>query len=61
MAEEFLRILGHVHFRLRLLSRLWGYDFDSGTNVVDVYIRYLRNKVEPETMETVRRAAYRLT
>jgi DNA-binding response OmpR family regulator len=47
-----------------LLSRVWGWEFDSGTNVVDVYIGYLRKKVdapgEPRLIKTVRGAGYAL-
>jgi DNA-binding response OmpR family regulator len=47
-----------------LLSRVWGWEFDSGTNVVDVYIGYLRKKVDapggPRLIKTVRGAGYAL-
>ena len=46
--------------REQLLSQVWGYDFDPGSNVVDVYVRYLRNKVGPEHVATVRGMGYRL-
>lgn len=60
LAEEFLKHPDQVLSREQLLSRVWGYDFDPGSNVVDVYIRYLRNKFGPESIETVRGAGYRL-
>jgi DNA-binding response OmpR family regulator len=60
LAEELIRHAGQVLSREQLLSRVWGYDFDPGSNVVDVYIRYLRAKLGPERIETVRGAGYRL-
>lgn len=59
LAEELMRHAGEVLSRERLLSRVWGYDFDPGSNVVDVYVRYLRTKLGAETIETVRGAGYR--
>jgi len=43
-----------------LLSQVWGYDFDPGSNVVDVYVRYLRKKVGADRIQTVRGLGYRL-
>jgi len=60
LAETFLRNPGDVLTRERLLSEVWGYDFDPGSNVVDVYVRYLRRKVGPEHFDTVRGVGYRL-
>lgn len=60
LAETFLRSPGQVLSREQLLSRVWGYDFDPGSNVVDVYVRYLRNKLGAERFETVRGMGYRL-
>jgi DNA-binding response OmpR family regulator len=60
LAEEFLRHPGQVLSREQLLSRVWGYDFDPGSNVVDVYVRYLRNKLGALRFETVRGMGYRL-
>jgi DNA-binding response OmpR family regulator len=60
LAEEFFRHPGQVLSREQLLSRVWGYDFDPGSNVVDVYIRYLRGKLGHERIETVRGMGYRL-
>lgn len=60
LAEEFMRHPGQVLTRDVLLSRVWGYDFDPGSNVVDVYVRYLRGKLGAEHIETVRGAGYRL-
>jgi two-component system, OmpR family, response regulator len=52
--------VGEVVSRERLLSEVWGYDFDPGSNVVDVSIRRLRRRLGPEApIETVRNAGYR--
>jgi DNA-binding response OmpR family regulator len=61
LAETFLRHPGQVLAREQLLSRVWGYDFDPGSNVVDVYVRYLRRKLGAHRIETVRGMGYRLT
>jgi DNA-binding response OmpR family regulator len=61
LAEEFFRHPGQVLSREQLLSRVWGYDFDPGSNVVDVYVRYLRGKLGHDRIETVRGMGYRLT
>jgi len=58
--EFFMRHPGQVISRQQLLSHIWGYDFDPGSNVVDVYIRYLRRKLNPDFIETVRGMGYRL-
>lgn len=60
LAEAFLRNPGQVLSREQLLSRVWGYDFDPGSNVVDVYVRYLRQKLGADRIETVRGMGYRL-
>lgn len=60
LAEEFVRHPGHVLSREQLLSRVWGFDFDPGSNVVDVYVGYLRQKLGPGRIETVRGMGYRL-
>lgn len=60
LAETFLRHPGQVLAREQLLSHVWGYDFDPGSNVVDVYVRYLRRKLGAERIETVRGMGYRL-
>lgn len=59
LAEQFLRSPGHVLSREQLLSRVWSLDFDPGSNVVDVYVRYLRGKLGAEHITTVRGAGYR--
>ncbi|TFD70052.1 response regulator transcription factor [Cryobacterium sp. Hb1] len=61
LAEEFLRHADQVLSREQLLSRVWGYDFDPGSNIVDVYVGYLRAKFGAERIETVRGMGYRLT
>ncbi len=60
LAETFLRHPGQVLAREQLLSHVWGYDFDPGSNVVDVYVRYLRRKLGADRIETVRGMGYRL-
>ena len=60
LAEMFLRHPGQVLSREQILDRVWGYDFDPGSNIVDVYIRYLRRKLGSERIETVRGMGYRL-
>lgn len=60
LAEEFVRNRDQVLSREQLLSRVWGYDFDPSSNVVDVYVRYLRNKLGADRIETVRGMGYRL-
>src|SRR6059058_1114319 len=51
---------GEVMSRERMLSEIWGYHFDPGSNVVDVCIRRLRKKLGAEAVETVRHAGYRV-
>jgi DNA-binding response OmpR family regulator len=60
LLETFLRHPGQVLSREQLLSHVWGYDFDPGSNVVDVYVGYLRRKLGAERFETVRGMGYRL-
>ncbi len=60
LAEEFVRHAGQVLSREQLLSRVWGFDFDPGSNVADVYVGYLRQKLGAERIETVRGAGYRM-
>jgi len=60
LAEVFLRHPGQVLSREQLLSHVWGYDYDPGSNVVEVYVRYLRNKLGPDRIATIRGAGYRL-
>jgi DNA-binding response OmpR family regulator len=60
MAELFFRHPGQVLSREQLLSNVWGYDFDPGSNVVDVYVGYLRKKLGKGRIKTVRGMGYRL-
>jgi DNA-binding response OmpR family regulator len=60
LLETFLRHPGQVLTRAQLLSHVWGYDFDPGSNVADVYVRYLRRKLGSDVIETVRGMGYRL-
>jgi DNA-binding response OmpR family regulator len=60
----FMRHAGEVLARDQILTTVWGYDFDPGTNVVEVYVGYLRRKLatptHPAPIETVRSVGYRL-
>ena len=60
LAETLLRHPGQVLSREQLLSHVWGYDFDPGSNIVDVYIGYLRRKLGDDVIATVRGMGYRL-
>lgn len=60
MAEVFLRHPGQVMSRQQLLDLVWGYDYDPGSNIVDVYVGYLRKKLGTQIIETVRGMGYRL-
>ncbi|MER7048158.1 MULTISPECIES: response regulator transcription factor [Streptomyces] len=60
LLELFLRHPGQVLSREQILSHVWGYDFDPGSNIVDVYVRALRKKLGAARVETVRGMGYRL-
>jgi two-component system OmpR family response regulator len=64
LLETFMRNPGRVLSRLHLLEHAWDYEYENRSNVIDVYVRYLREKVdrpfEVESTETVRGAGYRL-
>lgn len=60
LLEAFMRHPDVVLSRQQLLSQVWGFDFDPGSNVVDVYVGYLRTKLAGARIETVRGAGYRL-
>jgi DNA-binding response OmpR family regulator len=60
MAEVFFRHRGQVLSRQQLLDLVWGYDYDPGSNIVDVYVGYLRKKLGNDLIETVRGMGYRL-
>lgn len=59
LAEILFRNRGQVLSREQLLSRVWGYDYDPGSNIVDVYVGYLRKKLGTDLIETVRGVGYR--
>lgn len=64
LLEMLMRSPGRVYTRTQILEHVWGYDFDPQTNVVDVCIRRLRNKIDPPgesepLIETVRGVGYR--
>jgi DNA-binding response OmpR family regulator len=59
LAELFMLNAGFVLSREQLLDQVWGLDFDPGSNVVDVYVGYLRKKFGAETISTVRGMGYR--
>jgi DNA-binding response OmpR family regulator len=60
LLETFMRHPDQVLSREQLLSHVWGYDFDPGSNVVEVYVRALRKKLGDDAIETVRGMGYRL-
>lgn len=60
LAEVFFRHVDQVLTREQLLSRVWGLDFDPGSNVIEVYVRYLRRKLGDSRIETLRGMGYRL-
>ncbi|WP_309386625.1 response regulator transcription factor [Cerasicoccus frondis] len=64
MLEYFMRTPGRVYTRPQILEHVWQYHFDPGTNLVDVYIKRLRQKLTeegaPPCIETVRGVGYRL-
>jgi two-component system, OmpR family, copper resistance phosphate regulon response regulator CusR len=60
LAEIFFRHPGQVLSREQLLSHVWGYDFDPGSNIVDVYVGYLRKKLGKGRIAAMRGMGYRL-
>jgi len=60
LLEMLLRHPGQVLSREQLLSHVWGYAFDPGTNVVKVYVSSLRKKLGEDVIDTVRGVGYRL-
>jgi two-component system OmpR family response regulator len=64
LLEAFMRRPGDVLSRFQLLEAAWDYDYENRSNVIDVYVRYLRRKVDTpfrtKSIETVRAAGYRL-
>jgi two-component system, OmpR family, response regulator QseB len=59
LLRTFLEHPDQVLTREQLLSHVWGYDYDPGSNVVDVYVGYLRRKLGADRFETVRGVGYR--
>jgi DNA-binding response OmpR family regulator len=59
LLETFMRHPGQVLSQVQLMDRVWGYDFEPGSNVVEVYVGYLRRKLGRQRIETVRGAGYR--
>ena len=59
LTEIFMLNAGQVLSREQLLDHVWGLDFDPGSNVVDVYVGYLRKKLGSATISTVRGMGYR--
>jgi two-component system OmpR family response regulator len=64
LLELFLRHPGEVLSRTRILEHVWDFAYDGDSNVVDVYVRYLREKVDRpfgrRSIETIRGVGYRL-
>jgi two-component system OmpR family response regulator len=64
LLETFMRRPGEVLSRFRLLEHAWDYDYENRSNVVEVYVRYLREKIDRPfgvtSLETVRGSGYRL-
>jgi two-component system OmpR family response regulator len=64
LLEFFMRHPGEVLTRTRLIEHVWDFAYEGDSNVVDVYVRYLRNKVDRpfgrDSIETVRGSGYRL-
>nr|MDJ0773427.1 winged helix-turn-helix domain-containing protein [Mastigocoleus sp. MO_167.B18] len=59
LLEVLMRHPKQVMTREQLLARIWGYDYDPGTNIVNVYVGYLRRKLGDNMIETVRGIGYR--
>jgi two-component system OmpR family response regulator len=64
LLEYFMRHPGEVLSRTRLIEHVWDFAYDNGSNIVDVYVRYLREKIDRpfgvRSLETVRGSGYRL-
>jgi two-component system OmpR family response regulator len=64
LLEAFMRQPESILSRYDLLERAWEYDYENRSNIVDVYVRYLRQKIDrpfgTDSIETVRGAGYRL-
>ena len=64
LLESFMRRPGDTLTRFQLLEQVWDYDYENKSNVIDVYVRYLRDKIDrpfqAASIETVRGTGYRL-
>jgi DNA-binding response OmpR family regulator len=60
MLETLMRHAGQVLSREQLLSHVWGYGYDPGSNVVEVYVGHLRRKLGTDAVKTVRGMGYRV-
>jgi DNA-binding response OmpR family regulator len=60
LLQELMRNAGRTVSKERLLNSVWGYNFDPGTNVVDVYVRRLRAKLGSDLIQTIRGEGYRV-
>jgi DNA-binding response OmpR family regulator len=59
LLETFMRHSGQGLSQGQLLDQVWGYDHDPGSNIAEVYVGYLRRKLGPDVIETVRGVGYR--
>ncbi|MCP5516609.1 MAG: response regulator transcription factor [Verrucomicrobiales bacterium] len=64
LLEQLVRSPGRVFTRMQICEKVWGYDFDPGSNLVDVYVQRLRKKLDgpeaPGLIETIRGVGYRM-
>ena len=64
LLDTFMRRHGKLLDRYQLLEHAWDYEYENRSNVVDVYVRYIREKIDRpfgvESIETVRGAGYRM-
>ena len=64
MLEALMRHPGDVLSRFQLLEQVWGYDYENRSNIVEVYVRYLREKIDRpfgrQSLQTVRGVGYRV-
>ena len=62
LLEFLMRSAGRISGRMSIIEKVWDYDFDPGTNLVDVYVKRLREKIddgfEPKLLQTVRGVGY---
>jgi DNA-binding response OmpR family regulator len=64
LLEQLMRAPGRVFTRVQICEQVWSYDFDTGTNIVDVYVQRLRKKIDGDSLvkliETIRGVGYRI-